>query len=187
MPPSSRCGSGTRKMPPFLAPATTAEKHMPACISAVGLSLRVHPRDPTTLVLRQAEAQETQRWLSSTAKLFQDLFRVSFARGFLLVGVTDENRIATGDREVLFRRPRRTRACRPDVSSAMEAVWLPSTESEVPSDHVATGTIKTVIRSGPSSSARIGEPGRFAPQAAASPGGRKNIRCGCQRPSRSLK
>ena len=63
----------------------------------------------------------------------------------------------------------------------------PSKESEVPSDHLPTGIINTVIRSGTSWSARMGEPGRSAPQAAASVGGRKNIRCGCQRPSRSLK
>jgi hypothetical protein len=52
----------------------------------------------------------------------------------------------------------------------------PSTESEVPSAHLPTGIINTVIRSAVSSSARIGEPGRSAPHAAASVEGTRNIR-----------
>src|ERR1700730_18300613 len=95
MPPSSRCGSGTPKTPQFLARGITAAKLMPASISAVGSSLRAHPRDPTTIVRRQVEARETRHSLNLTAKPLQDLSKeyewrattdaVSFARGFLLV------------------------------------------------------------------------------------------------------
>ena len=70
-------------------------------------------------------------------------------------------------------------------TSSQEHHCLPK-ESEVPSDHLPTRTINTVIRSGVSSSARMGDPGRFAPHAGASADCWKNIRCGCQRPSRSL-
>src|ERR1700749_140438 len=55
MPQNSRCGSGILKTPQFLARGITAEKLMPASISAVGLSLRARPRDPTTTVRRRVE------------------------------------------------------------------------------------------------------------------------------------
>jgi len=56
-------------------------------------------------------------------------------------------------------------------------------ESTVPSDHLATGIRNTVSRSRVSSDARIGEPGRSAPQVPATVCGTKNIRWGCQCPS----
>jgi hypothetical protein len=59
--------------------------------------------------------------------------------------------------------------------------------SIVPSDHLVTGTIKIVTGSGALVAAKTGEPLRFAPQLAASVGGRKNITCGCQWPSLSFR
>src|SRR5258708_3417779 len=57
----------------------------------------------------------------------------------------------------------------------------------VPSDHWPTGTKNTVSRPGMSLNPITGEPGKPAPQAVGSVSGRKNIRWGCQCPSRSLK
>jgi len=62
------------------------------------------------------------------------------------------------------------------LTSQCPSTQCPSTESEVPSAHLPTGIINTVIRSAVSSSARIGEPGRSAPHAAASVEGTRNIR-----------
>jgi hypothetical protein len=59
--------------------------------------------------------------------------------------------------------------------------------SIVPSDDLVTGTKNVVTGSGSPRAAKTGEPLRFAPQLAASVGGRKNIRCGCQWPSLSFK
>ena len=55
------------------------------------------------------------------------------------------------------------------------------------SDHFETGTRNTVTRSVASGAPIIGDPGTSAPQAFASVSGTKNIKCGCQRPSRSLR
>jgi len=57
----------------------------------------------------------------------------------------------------------------------------------VPSDQLGTGAMNTVTGSRSPPPAIMGTPGRFAPHAAASVWGRKNIRCGCQWPSASLK
>lgn len=63
-----------------------------------------------------------------------------------------------------------------------------SIEAAEPSDHLGTGITKTVCRSGASLNAMTtGEPGKPAPQLAGSMSGTKNIRCGRQCPSRSLK
>src|SRR5271169_6009306 len=57
----------------------------------------------------------------------------------------------------------------------------------VASDHLPTKTRKMVTRSSGSSAAITGEPGRLAPQLFAALPGTKNIRCGCQLISLSLR
>src|SRR5271165_469676 len=57
----------------------------------------------------------------------------------------------------------------------------------VPSDQVPAKTMKTVTRSSGSFPAITGEPGRFAPQLFTALPETKNMRCGCQFMSSSLR
>jgi hypothetical protein len=63
-------------------------------------------------------------------------------------------------------------------SAACRYLCIPM--SDVPSDHLPTGTRNVLIGSEPLTPIATGEPAKFAPHAASLALATKNIKCGCQ-------